>query len=112
MKASKLLEFAVIVGALSASSCSNRPAPVNAIGYSEIQKVVGEAKRQISIYQGRVNALRRDPASDSALTAAQHAGFVCSKGLIDFDIASVALDLTATTDTPTSAPLGLTIPII
>ena len=104
---------ATVVAVVVASTvgCTNKLPPVNAISYDRIQKVESEIKRQVSVYEARANNARSHPETDPARQAADAAGFICGAGLIDFDISSVVLDLTATTDTTASGSLGFSLPI-
>ena len=99
--------------ALAASGlvgCSQPSPPVNAISVPVISKVLGEIKREVSVYQSWANNWRMDPGHDPADVLNLH--FVCGKGKVDFNIVSVAAELTATSEQSIGGSLGVTVPVV
>jgi hypothetical protein len=93
----------IATAALLLAGCVHHPLPpINAIGVDRIAQVEGELKRQLSVYQSSVNVERSTNGP---------AEYQCGNGSIDFDIASVQLNLTTTLESKDSGSLGATIPI-
>jgi len=101
---------ALAIAALGLVGCSQRPPPVNAISVPVISKVLGEIKREVSIYQSSANDWRTDPNRDPA--DVQNLHFVCGQGKVDFDIVSIAAELTATSEQNIGGSLEVTVPVL
>jgi hypothetical protein len=91
--------------------CATGLPAVNAIPADRIDQVLGEIKRQVSIYETRTGYLRLHPDADTAMTEARKAGFRCGSGLVDFELVSVKMELTTTTDKSYGGSIGFKVPV-
>lgn len=100
----------LLSGPLVLGGCSRDLLPtVNVISVSRIGDVLGEVRRQVSLYEWQVNYWHEQPDEDPAKIAAAARGpYRCGNGRIDFDVRSVKLDLTTTLDKTLSGSAGIT----
>ena len=110
MRPIQLATLATIICALA--GCLTKPTVVQVIDTREIQTVKAEIKRQVGVYvrashQPVTVIIDKKPIELSTIQNA----FWCGSGKIDFDIASVKVELTVTNERITDQKLGLSIPV-
>ncbi|MBN3761189.1 hypothetical protein [Burkholderia sp. Ac-20365] len=109
----RLAALATCVGALSLAGCSSTILPTsNTIDVAEVAKVQSEVKRQVGDYLLYTHEHRLKTASaakQAAGAGGKNAGGECVKGMIDFQIDTLKLELktTLTNDTTTTLKLPI-----
>lgn len=102
---------AVFAGCLL-SSCATKLDRINAIPATRVGDAIFEVKKQLSAYDAAIALYKAHPELDKDFIAASRKGFKCGKGLIQFEITSVALSLTTTNSSTLGASVGFSVPVL
>ncbi|RKR43214.1 hypothetical protein [Paraburkholderia sp. BL17N1] len=109
----RLTALATCAGALSLAACSSTILPTsNAVDVAQVSKVQAEVKRQVGDYLLYTHKKRLETAAAAKQVAraeTQDAGDECVKGMIDFHIDSLKLELKTTLTNDTTTTLHLPI---
>lgn len=98
-----------VLGAVSLGGCvTTGRLPVQAIDRPAIEKAQAEIKRQIGIYFSRAHSARMQAAGQDATRPARW----CGDGSIEYDVASVKVDLLTTEERSNSVEGGVKIPVV